>query len=204
MRGWSTSPSSGGGGDEADPPRAAGRGQGDPGAAAGREARHRAALHRRHAARGRRAGTPVGQKAKDIMARGDLVPDDVVDRSHLRAARRSRTCATASCSTAFRAPSRRREALDRLLAEKGLELDAVIELKVDEGMLLQRIERRLAEMQARGRAGPARRQSRSVQDAARGLSRADRAARSAYYRGRDMLKSVDGMAEIDAGRPRDR
>ena len=41
-------------------------------------------------------------------------------------------------------------ALDRMLSEKGLELDAVIELKVDEGMLLERIEKRIAEMKARG------------------------------------------------------
>ena len=42
------------------------------------------------------------------------------------------------------------QALDRLLAERGLKLDAVIELKVDEGILLQRIEKRAAEMTARG------------------------------------------------------
>ncbi len=42
------------------------------------------------------------------------------------------------------------EALDRMLKEKGLELDAVIELKVDEAILLQRIEKRVAEMAARG------------------------------------------------------
>ena len=42
------------------------------------------------------------------------------------------------------------QALDRLLAERGLKLDAVIELKVDEGILLQRIEKRVAEMTARG------------------------------------------------------
>ena len=42
------------------------------------------------------------------------------------------------------------EALDRLLAERGLKLDGVIELKVDEGILLERIETRVAEMTARG------------------------------------------------------
>ena len=42
------------------------------------------------------------------------------------------------------------EALDRMLEEKGLELDAVVELKVDEAILLQRIEKRVAEMAARG------------------------------------------------------
>src|SRR5665648_743048 len=42
------------------------------------------------------------------------------------------------------------QALDRLLAERGLRLDGVIELKVDEGILLKRIETRVAEMTARG------------------------------------------------------
>src|SRR4051812_24300307 len=79
------------------------------------------------------AGTPVGQKAKDIMARGALVPDDVVvaiiaERMDAADARQGfvldgfpRTVAQA-------------EALDRLLARKGLSLDAVVELKVDEGI----------------------------------------------------------------------
>ena len=53
------------------------------------------------------AGTPVGLKAKDIMARGELVPDDVVVGDRRRPHRRSRTPATASSSTAFRARCRR-------------------------------------------------------------------------------------------------
>ena len=92
-----------------------------------------------------KAGTPVGLKAKDIMARGELVPDDVVvaivaDRIGEPDAHHGfildgfpRTVAQA-------------EALDRMLKEKGLELDAVIELKVDEAALLKRIEQRVAEM----------------------------------------------------------
>ena len=95
------------------------------------------------------AGTPVGLRAKAIMDRGELVPDEVVvaiiaDRIDKPDARRGfvldgfpRTVAQA-------------EALERLLAERGLKLDGVIELKVDEGILLKRIETRVAEMTARG------------------------------------------------------
>jgi hypothetical protein len=88
------------------------------------------------------------------------------------------------------------EALDRLLAERGLKLDAVMELKVDEGILLQRIEKRAAEMTARGekirsddnpevlreRLSAYRKQTAPLVD---------------YYASKGMLKSVDGMASID-------
>src|SRR5512132_1649436 len=96
-----------------------------------------------------RAGTPVGLKAKDIMDRGDLVPDDVVvaivsDRIDLPDARNG------FILDGFPRTVPQAHALDRILKEKGLELDAVIELKVDESVLLKRIKKRIAEMQARG------------------------------------------------------
>jgi adenylate kinase len=95
------------------------------------------------------AGTPIGMKAKDIMARGELVPDPVViaiiaDRIQEPDAKKGfildgfpRTVAQA-------------EALERLLEKRGLKLDAVVEIKVDEGILINRIETRIGEMQARG------------------------------------------------------
>ena len=96
-----------------------------------------------------KAGTPIGLKAKDIMARGDLVPDDVVVGDHRRPARRAgrraglRARRLSAHGEAGRGagPAARRE---------GAGLDGVIELKVDEGILLKRIEKRLADMQARG------------------------------------------------------
>src|SRR4026209_2791830 len=95
------------------------------------------------------AGTPVGTKAKDIMDRGELVPDDVVvaivaDRIDEPDARNGfildgfpRTVAQA-------------EARAHSLREKGLGLDGVVELKVDEGILIRRIESRVRETLARG------------------------------------------------------
>ena len=96
-----------------------------------------------------KAGTPVGLRAKDIMARGELVPDDVVvaivaDRIDQPDARNG------FILDGFPRTVPQAQALDRMLAEKGLKLDAVIELKVDEGILLKRIEKRIAEMKARG------------------------------------------------------
>ena len=94
------------------------------------------------------AQTPVGLKAKDLMARGELVPDEVVvaiiaDRIDQPDAKKGfildgfpRTVAQA-------------EALAELLAKK-LKLDAVIELVVDDGILVSRIEKRVVELIARG------------------------------------------------------
>ena len=95
------------------------------------------------------AGTPVGLRAKSIMEAGQLVPDEVVvaiiaDRIGQPDAKRGFVL------DGFPRTVPQAEALDRLLAERGLKLDGVIELKVDEGILLKRIETRVAEMTARG------------------------------------------------------
>lgn len=142
-----------------------------------------------------KAGSPVGQKAKDIMARGDLVPDDVViaivsdrlDEPDLR---------NGFVLDGFPRTVAQARALDRLLDDKGLALDAVVELKVDEGILLQRIGKRYADMLARGE--PTRPDDNPETAKTRlATYREQTAPLIAYYRARDMLKSVDGMAEID-------
>jgi adenylate kinase len=140
------------------------------------------------------AGTPVGLKAKDIMARGALVPDEIVvgivsDRIDEPDAKNGfvldgfpRTVAQA-------------EALDRLLADKGLKLDAVIQLGVDEGILLKRIETRAAEMKARGASVRADDNPQSFKirlDAYREQT----APLIDYYGNKGVLRTVDGMAPI--------
>ena len=85
------------------------------------------------------------------------------------------------------------EALDRLLAERGLELDAVVELKVDESILLQRIEKRVAEMSARGeKVRPD--DNPEVLKGRLSAYKAQTAPLVDYYAGKGMLKSVNGMA----------
>jgi adenylate kinase len=95
------------------------------------------------------AETPIGLKAKDIMASGGLVPDEVVvgiisDRLDQPDA------ANGFILDGFPRTVPQAEALDQLLKKKGIKLDAVIELRVNESVLLQRVETRAAEMQARG------------------------------------------------------
>ena len=92
------------------------------------------------------AETPIGLKAKDIMASGGLVPDDVVvgiiaDRIEQPDA------VNGFILYGFPRTVPQAEALDQLLKEKGLELDAVIELRVNEGALLNRVEARVAQIQ---------------------------------------------------------
>lgn len=142
------------------------------------------------------AGTPVGLRAKDIMARGELVPDEVVvaiiaDRISLPDARNG------FILDGFPRTVPQAEALDRLLAERGLRLDAVIELKVDDGILISRIEKRVAEMHARGE--PVRPDDNPESLRKRLIAyHAQTAPLSAYYRRKGALKTTDGMAPIDS------
>src|SRR5688572_9367201 len=81
------------------------------------------------------AGTPIGEKAKDIMAHGHLVPDDVV--VEIISERMDEPDAhNGFVLDGFPRTVAQAEALDRLLAEKSLKLDGVVEIKVDEGILL--------------------------------------------------------------------
>jgi adenylate kinase len=141
------------------------------------------------------AGTPVGLKAKELMARGELVPDEVVvaivaDRIEQRDARNGfildgfpRTVAQA-------------EALERMLEKKGLALDAVVQLKVDESILLDRVQRRVAQMQERGE--PVRPDDKpDVLKRRLEAYRAQTAPLIDYYSKTGLLRSADGMASIE-------
>ena len=141
------------------------------------------------------AGTPIGLRAKSIMDRGELVPDDVVvaiiaERIDRQDAKRGFVL------DGFPRTVPQAEALERLLAARGLKLDAVIELKVDEGILLRRIEKRVAEMVARGERVRAD-DNPEVLKGRLGAFRAQTAPLVGHYAAKGMLKSVDGMAPID-------
>jgi adenylate kinase len=141
------------------------------------------------------AETPIGLKAKDIMASGGLVSDDIVigiisDRIEQPDARNG------FILDGFPRTVPQAEALDRLLKEKGLKLDSVIELRVNEAVLLQRVENRIADMQARG-------QTVRADDNAEALAKRLDAYRAQteplvhYYGDKRALATVDGMASVD-------
>ena len=141
------------------------------------------------------AGTPVGLKAKDLMARGELVPDEVVvaiiaDRIAQPDARNG------FILDGFPRTVPQAEALDKLPAERGMKLDAVIDLEVNDEVLLRRIETRVAQMQARGEPVRADDNPESLKKRLAAYH-AQTAPLSAYYRRKGTLKSTDGMAPID-------
>ncbi len=142
-----------------------------------------------------KAGSPVGLKAKAVMDAGGLVSDEIVvgiisDRIEEADAKKGfildgfpRTVAQA-------------EALDALLAKKHMELDAIVELKVDEDALLARIENRARETLAAG--GTVRADDNPEAFKVRlDAYRVQTAPVSAYYASKGTLKTVDGMLPID-------
>lgn len=141
------------------------------------------------------AETPVGVKAKAVMESGGLVSDDIVigiiaERLEHADARKGfildgfpRTVAQA-------------EALDGLLSQTGLKLDAVIELKVDQDKLVKRILTRADEARARGE--PVRKDDDpEVFKTRLEAYNRDTAVVSPYYAAKGQLQQIDGMRPID-------
>ncbi|MGD9510305.1 MAG: adenylate kinase [Geminicoccaceae bacterium] len=88
-------------------------------------------------------GTEVGREAKSVMEAGRLVSDDIINR--IVAERIDRPdCANGFVLDGFPRTIPQAEALDRMLAERGLELDAVVEIKVDQNALVERISGRFS------------------------------------------------------------
>ncbi len=142
-----------------------------------------------------KAGTPVGLQAKAVMETGGLVSDQIVvgiiaDRMEEPDAKKGfildgfpRTVAQA-------------QALDEMLAKKGMKLHSIVELKVDENALLARIEKRAAETLAAGEVVRADDNPEAFKKRLQAY-REQTAPVSAYYGSKGTLKQVDGMASID-------
>jgi adenylate kinase len=174
---------------------------GPPGAGKGTQAQRLVETHRivqlstgdmlRAAAK---AGTPVGLRANEIMARGNLVPDDIVvaivsDRIDQPDARNG------FILDGFPRTVPQAVALDRLLRDKGLKLDAVIELRVDAGILQDRIATRIAQAHSRGEPLRSDDDPEVLKNRVEAY-REQTAPLVDYYRLANTLKSVDGMAPI--------
>lgn len=141
------------------------------------------------------AETPVGLQAKDLMASGSLVPDEIVigiisdrlDQPDMK---------NGFILDGFPRTVPQAAALDELLKKKHIKLDAVVELRVNESALLDRVETRVAEMRARG-------EEVRIDDTPEVLSKRLANYRTLteplihYYSERRKLLTVDGMMTIE-------
>ena len=141
------------------------------------------------------AETPVGLQAKDVMASGALVPDEIVigiisdrlDQPDMK---------NGFILDGFPRTVPQAAALDELLKKKHIKLDAVVELRVNESALLDRVETRVAEMRARG-------EEVRIDDTPEVLSKRLANYRTLteplihYYSERRKLLTVDGMMTIE-------
>ena len=163
------------------------------------------------------SGSKLGKQAKRLMDAGNLVPDDLVIQMISERIDQP-DCSGGFILDGFPRTTRQAVALDEMLAGKGLKLDAVIEMKVDEEALIGRITGRFscATCGAGYHDKFQRPKVEGVCDVCGGtefVRRADdneetvRARMDAYrvqtapilpyYRAQSVLKTVDGMAPID-------
>lgn len=141
------------------------------------------------------AGTPVGQKAKAVMDAGGLVSDEIVigivaDRIEEADAK------TGFILDGFPRTLAQAEALDSMLEGKGLKIDAVLELVVDQSKLVDRIVKRAEEARAAGQ--PVRKDDDpEVFKTRLEAYNRDTAIVAPYYEKRGQLTKIDGMQPID-------
>lgn len=141
-----------------------------------------------------KAETPVGLKAKKIMAEGSLVSDEIV--TGIIADRISEPdCAKGFILDGFPRTLPQADALDGLLKSKGRHIDCVIELKVDDTKLVERIETRARETLAAGGTVRADDNAEALKTRLIAYYR-ETAPLLGYYYAHKLLKSVDGMAPI--------
>lgn len=139
--------------------------------------------------------TEIGRGVKAIMDRGELVPDAVVN--HMVSDRIDQEdCRRGFILDGYPRTAAQAAALTAMLKEKGVKLDAAIELKVDEAALIERMEKRVADTRAAG--GTARSDDNRNTFATRlNEYRQTAAPLLDYYRRRGELVQIDGMQGMD-------
>jgi adenylate kinase len=137
------------------------------------------------------AGTPLGLSVKATIAKGELVSDETVIR--IIADRYDQPdCKNGAVFDGFPRTIPQAQALDAMLAERGRQIDLVLELKVDDAALLSRVEARI-------KAGGVLRSDDNPETLAHRLAvyYKNTAPLIDYYRGQGKLASVDGMAPVE-------
>ncbi|MGZ5931125.1 MAG: adenylate kinase [Rhizomicrobium sp.] len=137
-----------------------------------------------------KAGTPLGKKVDALLTKGELVPDEIV--IDIIAERYDRPdCAKGAVFDGFPRTIPQAEALDAMLAARGKKIDVVLELKVNDQVLLDRVEQRIREGGIlRSDDTPETLQHRL------GVYYKNTAPLLAYYGKQGKVVTVDGMAPI--------
>jgi adenylate kinase len=163
------------------------------------------------------SGSEVGNQAKAIMERGELVSDDIMI-AMIKDRIQQPDCANGFILDGFPRTTAQAEALDVMLADMGLALDHVVEMKVDDTALVERITGRYScakcgagyhdEFQKPAKEGIcdscgssefSRRKDDNAETVTSRLAsyHTQTAPLLPYYDGKGVLAGVDGMAEID-------
>jgi adenylate kinase len=142
------------------------------------------------------AETGIGRKAKQIMAEGKLVPDElvvaaVIERIAQPDAKRGFVL------DGFPRTIGQAAAFDDLLHAETAQLDRVIELRADEEILLDRIETRAREARQNGQTVRADDNHEALKVRLDAYNE-QTAPLIEYYRSKGILRSIDGLREIDA------
>ena len=139
------------------------------------------------------SGSEIGDQAKAVMDAGKLVPDDIMVRIISERIDQP-DCSNGFILDGFPRTTAQAEALENMLADKGLKLDCVIEIAVDDEILIDRINTRIAQTPE------AERRSDDNAETLRtrlGVYHEQTAPILPFYRDRNMLKQVDGMQSIE-------
>ena len=137
------------------------------------------------------AGSPLGLRVKEVLAKGELVSDElVIDIIGQRYDQPD--CAHGAVFDGFPRTIPQAEALDAMLAARGRKIDLVLELKVNDAVLLSRVEARI-------KAGGVLRSDDTPETLAHrlGVYYKNTAPLLDYYRDQGKLTTVDGMAPIE-------
>ena len=137
------------------------------------------------------AGTPLGLSVKATMAKGELVSDETVI-SIIGERYDQPDCAKGAVFDGFPRTIAQAEALDAMLAARAKKIDLVLELKVDDAVLLSRVEARI-------KAGGVLRSDDTPETLAHrlGVYYKNTAPLLDFYRAQGKLKTVDGMAPVE-------
>jgi len=136
------------------------------------------------------SGSELGTKVETVLARGDLVSDDIVIGIITERLRKA-DCARGAVFDGFPRTIPQAEALDRVLDGFGRRIRLVIELKVDDEILVGRVRQRIAEGHARPDDNPETLRNRLA------VYHQNTAPLIDFYARQGKLVSVDGMAPVD-------